>query len=131
MQRDVLIVVFLHDASLQITPSDIQESVSRQNQQFGVGRLGQSPTNEPVDMTFPVVTEGRFSEPDEFDNIILRADPEGTAIVRFRDVGYAEEGQKSYMLRSTLNGSPATFVAVYQQPGSNAIEVAANVRAMM
>jgi len=118
-------------ASLQITPSDIQQSVSQQNQQFGVGRLGQSPTNEPVEMTFPVVTEGRFSEPEEFDDIILRADPKGTAIVRFRDVGHAEEGQKSYMLRSTLNGSPSTFVAVYQQPGSNALEVAENVRAMM
>jgi multidrug efflux pump len=118
-------------ASLSITPTDIQQSISQQNQQFGAGRLGQSPTNDPVEMTFPVVTEGRFSEPKEFDNIILRADPRGTAIVRFKDVGYAEEGQKSYMLRSTLNGSPSTFVAVYQQPGSNALEVAASVRAEM
>jgi len=118
-------------ASLSITPADIQKSISQQNQQFGAGRLGQSPTNEPVEMTFPVVTEGRFSEPGEFDNIILRADPNGTAIVRFRDVGFAEEGQKSYNLRSTLNGSPSTFVAVYQQPGSNALEVAENVRAEM
>jgi len=118
-------------ASLSITPTDIQQSVSQQNQQFGAGRLGQSPTNEPVEMTYPVVTGGRFSEPEEFDNIILRADPRGTAIVRFRDVGYAEEGQKSYNLRSTLNGSPSTFVAVYQQPGSNALEVAENVRAEM
>ena len=118
-------------ASLGITASDIQRAVSQQNQQFGAGQLGQSPTEEPVEMTFPVVTEGRFSEPKEFDDIILRADAEGAAIVRFKDVGRAEEGQKSYMLRSTLNGSPATFVAVYQQPGSNAIEVAKNVRAMM
>ena len=118
-------------ASLSITPSDVQRSVSEQNQQFGAGRLGQSPTYDPVEMTFPVVTEGRFTEPREFDNLILRADPRGTAIVRFKDVGYAEEGQKSYNLRSTLNGSPSTFVAVYQQPGSNALEVAANVRAEM
>jgi multidrug efflux pump len=118
-------------ASLQLTPSDIQRSVSEQNQQFGAGRLGQSPTNEPVEMTFPVVTGGRFSEAKEFENIILRADPNGTAIVRFRDVGYAKEGQKSYNLRSTLNGSASTFVAVYQQPGSNAIEVAANVISTM
>ncbi len=118
-------------ASLNITPTDIQQSISQQNQQFGAGRLGQSPTKKPVEMTFPVVTEGRFSEPKEFENIILRADPRGTAIVRFRDVGWAEEGQQSYMLRSSLNGSPSTFVAVYQQPGSNALEVAENVRAMM
>ena len=118
-------------ATLGLTPTDIQRSVSEQNQQFGAGRLGQSPTTEPVDMTFPVVTEGRFTEASEFEGIILRADPEGTAIVRFKDLGRAEEGQKSYMLRSTLNGSPSTFVAVYQQPGSNAIEVAENVQKMM
>ncbi len=118
-------------ASLGLTASDIQRSVSQQNQQFGAGRLGQSPTTEPVEMTFPVVTEGRFTEPKQFEDIILRADPRGTAIVRFKDVGWAEEGQKSYMLRSTLNGSPSTFVAVYQQPGSNAIEVAANVQKTM
>ncbi|MGD9254367.1 MAG: multidrug efflux RND transporter permease subunit [Chromatiales bacterium] len=114
-------------ASLGLTASDIQQAVASQNKQFGAGQLGQSPTHEPVEMTFPVVTEGRFTEPGEFEEVILLADPEGTAIVRLRDVGRAEEGQKSYMLRSTLNGSPATFIAVYQQPGSNAIEVAANV----
>ena len=114
-------------ASLGLTASDIQQAVSTQNQQFGAGSLGQSPTHTPVEMTFPVVTEGRFKEPSEFEEVILRADPEGTAIVRLKDVGRAEEGQESYMLRSTLNGNPSTFIAVYQQPGSNAIEVAANV----
>jgi multidrug efflux pump len=118
-------------AAMKITPSDIQRAVSTQNQQFGVGSLGQSPTDKPVQMTFPVVTEGRFSEPREFENIILRADPKGTAIVRLKDVGYAEEGLKQYLLRSTLNGSPATFIAVYQQPGSNAIEVSQNVHKLM
>ena len=118
-------------ASLGLTASDIQRSVSQQNQQFGAGSLGLSPTNKPVEMTFPVVTGGRFTEATQFDDIILRADSNGTAIVRFKDVGHAEEGQRSYALRSTLNGSPSTFVAVYQQPGSNAIEVAANVRAEM
>jgi multidrug efflux pump len=118
-------------ASLGITTSDIQKAVSEQNQQFGAGRLGASPTNEPVEMTFPVVTGGRFSEPEEFENIILRADSKGTAIVRLKDVGRAEEGQKSYMLRSTLNGDASTFIAVYQQPGSNALEVAENVEKMM
>ncbi len=118
-------------ASLGITPSDIQAAVSAQNQQFGAGRLGQSPTNQPVEMTFPVVTEGRFSEPAEFEEIILRADSKGTAIVRLKDVGRATEGLKQYLLRSSLNGSPSTFIAVYQQPGSNALEVAQNIRALM
>lgn len=118
-------------ASLGITAGDIQAAVSAQNQQFGVGRLGQSPTNEPVEMTFPVVTEGRFSDPKGFESIILRADPNGTAIVRLGDVGRAEEGQKAYLLRSSLNGSASTFIAVYQQAGSNALEVSQNLRALM
>jgi multidrug efflux pump len=75
-------------AAMKITPSDIQHAVSTQNQQFGVGSLGQSPTEQPVEMTFPVVTEGRFSEPREFENIILRADPKGTAIVRPHSLRY-------------------------------------------
>ncbi|MFV1958324.1 MAG: efflux RND transporter permease subunit, partial [Planctomycetota bacterium] len=118
-------------ASLGITPSDIQRAVSQQNKQFGAGQLGQSPTDERVSMTFPVVTRGRFTEPGEFEEIILRADPEGTAIVRLRDVARAEEGRKAYMLRSTLNGSPATFIAVYQQPGSNALQVSQDIRDLL
>jgi multidrug efflux pump len=79
-------------------------------------------------MTFPVVTEGRFSTPQEFEDIILRADPNGVAIVRLKDVGRAEVGLRDYLLRSKLNGKPATLVAIYQQAGSNALAVAKNVR---
>ncbi len=118
-------------AALDLTSLDIQQAISLQNQQFGAGQLGQAPTDGPVEMTFPVVTEGRFTEPREFEDIIIRADSEGSAIVRLKDVGRAEEGQKSYLLRSTLNGSPATFIAIYQQPGSNAIEVARQVVATL
>ncbi len=118
-------------ASLGITPADIQRAVSAQNEQFGVGRLGQSPTNEPVEMTFPVVTAGRFTTPEEFENIILRTDKKGSAIVRLGDVGRAEEGLKAYLLRSSLNGSASTFIAVYQQAGSNAMQVSNSLRDLM
>ncbi len=118
-------------ASLGITTTDIQRAVAEQNAQFGVGRLGQAPTDGPVEMTFPVVTRGRFTTPEEFENIILRTDAHGTAIVRLGDVGRAEEGLKAYLLRSSLNGAPATFIAVYQQPGSNAMEVSRAIRALM
>ncbi len=118
-------------ASLNITPSDIQKAVSEQNQQFGAGSIGQSPTQGPVEMTFPVVTEGRYSEPEQFEEIILRTDSSGAAIVRLKDVGRAEVGLKQYLLRSNVNGTPATFIAVYQQPGSNALAVAGNVRQLL
>ena len=115
-------------AALGITPTDIQQAIARQNQQFGAGSIGQSPTSKPVEITVPVVTEGRFNTPEQFDDIILRTDPEGAAIVRLGDVGRAEEGLQNYMMRPSLNGKPAVFISVYQQPGSNALAVAQGVR---
>jgi multidrug efflux pump len=115
-------------ASRGITPTDIQQAIAKQNQQFGAGSIGQSPTSNPVEVTIPVVTEGRFTEPEQFENIILKTDQEGAAIVRLGDVGRAEEGRRNYMLRPSLNGKPAVFIAVYQQPGSNAVQVAKEVR---
>ena len=115
-------------AALGITPTDIQGAIAKQNQQFGGGAIGQSPTSEPVEITVPVVTEGRFNEPQQFENVILRTDSAGAAIVRLGDVGRAEEGLQNYMIRPSLNGKPAVFIAVYQQPGSNALEVVAGVR---
>ncbi|MDP2827113.1 MAG: multidrug efflux RND transporter permease subunit [Sulfuricellaceae bacterium] len=115
-------------AALGITPTDVQRAVAAQNQQFGIGRIGSSPTSEPVELTFPVVASGRFAEPEQFDNIILRADAKGVAVVRLKDVGHAEVGQKDYLVRATMNGKPATIISVYQQAGSNALQVAADVR---
>lgn len=118
-------------AALGITPSDIQRAVAAQNQQFGIGRIGASPTDKPVELTFPVVAGGRFSDPTEFERIILRTDSKGAAIVRLGDVGRAEVGQKDYLVRATMNGKPTTLISVYQQAGSNALQVAKDVRATM
>jgi len=115
-------------ASRGITPTDIQQAIAKQNQQFGAGSIGQSPTSHPVEITVPVVTEGRFNEPEQFENVILRTDQAGAAIVRLGDVGRAEEGLQNYMMRPSLNGKPAVFISVYQQPGSNALEVSNGVR---
>ena len=115
-------------ASLGITPSDIVQAVSAQNQQFSAGSIGSSPTNGPVAMTFPVVPEGRFSTPQEFGDIILRADPNGVAILQLKDVGRVDVGLKDYILRTKLNGRPATLININQQAGANALAVAKNVR---
>ncbi|MGJ7515028.1 efflux RND transporter permease subunit [Pseudomonas baetica] len=114
-------------AQLGITAADVQKAVANQNQQFAVGRVGQSPTGQAVEQSFAVTTKGRLTEPVEFDNIILRASNDGAAIVRLKDVGRAELGQKDYSLRSTYQGKPATLIAVYQQPGANALDVSAAV----
>ena len=118
-------------AQLGITASDVQNAVANQNQQFAVGQIGQSPTGVAVEQSFAVTTKGRLTEPSEFENIILRADTNGVAIVRLKDVGRAEFGQKDYSLRSTFQGKPATLLAVYQQPGANALDVSAQVKATL
>ncbi len=118
-------------ASLGITTEDVKSAVANQNQQFSAGRIGQSPTTGPVQQTFPIATKGRMTEPSEFDNMILRAQSGETALVRLKDIGHAELGSKDYSLRSRYKGKTATLMAVYQQPGANALDVAKQVRATL
>ncbi|HQR77200.1 MAG TPA: multidrug efflux RND transporter permease subunit, partial [Burkholderiaceae bacterium] len=115
-------------ASLGITTSDIQQAVQSQNALFGAGQIGQQPTQAPVELSFPVVTQRPFTDPLQYENMILRAASSGSAIVRLKDVARAEVGLKSYIVDSKLNGVPATYIAVYQQAGSNAIGVSDGVR---
>ncbi|HKA42876.1 MAG TPA: multidrug efflux RND transporter permease subunit [Burkholderiales bacterium] len=115
-------------AALGVTATDVQQAVANQNQQFAVGSIGQSPTGRPVEQSFAVTTRGRLTEPQEFENIIIRAASGGAAIVRLKDVGSAELGQKDYSIRGYFRGKPATTLAVYQQPGANALEVSKAVR---
>jgi len=109
----------------------VANAVRQQNQQFAVGRIGQSPTPAPVPQTFPVTTPGLFTEPDEFENIILRSKQQGAATVRIKNVGRADLGRKDYSIRSKYQGKNATLIVVYQQPGANALEVAKQVYATL
>src|SRR5574338_693646 len=118
-------------AQLGVSAAEVQRAVQAQTQQFAVGRIGQSPTGQPVEQSFAVTTKGRLTEPSEFENIIIRAASGGAAIVRLKDVGRAELGQKDYSVRGTYQGKPATLMAVYQQPGANALDVSNAVRATL
>jgi len=118
-------------ASLGITTSDIQQAVQAQNALFGAGQIGQQPTAEPVELSFPVVSQRPFVDPAQYENMILRAAGPGSAIVRLKDVARAEVGLKSYTVDSKLNGEPATYIAVYQQSGANALQVSDSVRAAL
>ncbi|HOF04276.1 MAG TPA: multidrug efflux RND transporter permease subunit [Syntrophales bacterium] len=115
-------------AQLGITASDVSNAIAQQNQQFAVGKIGQSPTDGRVEQTFSVTTKGRLTTPQEFENIILRASKDGSAIVRLRDVGRAQLGAKDYSVRTKMNGKTATLLAVYQQPGANAVHVSDQVK---
>ncbi len=115
-------------ASLGITTTDIQNAVAKQNALFGAGQLGQQPCDDQVQLTFPVVTQAPFINPSQYEDIILRASQDGSAIVRVRDVARAEVGRRQYIDDNRLNGSPATPIAIYQQPGANGLEVSKAVR---
>ncbi len=118
-------------ASLGITTSDIQTAVANQNALFGAGQVGSQPNDGKVQMTFPVVTQSPFTKPSEYENIILRASQDSSAIVRVRDVARAETGRRAYIDDNRLNGVPATPIIVYQQAGANGLEVSKGVRKVM
>ncbi|HTQ00659.1 MAG TPA: multidrug efflux RND transporter permease subunit [Casimicrobiaceae bacterium] len=118
-------------ASLGITTSDIANAINQQNQLFGAGQIGQQPNAGPVELTFPVITQPQFTDPKQYENIILRASQDGSAIVRIGDVARAEFGLQQYIVDSKMNGVPATFIAVYQQAGANGLVVSNAVRKTM
>jgi multidrug efflux pump len=115
-------------ASLGITTSDIVNAIQTQNQLFGAGQIGQQPNSGPVELTFPVVTQGQYSDPRQYLNIILRGSQNGSAIVHLGDVARADVGLKQYIVDTKLNGVPATYIAVYLQPGANGLIVSDAVR---
>ena len=117
-------------AQLKISTTEVANAIKNQNQQFAVGRIGAAPTPYPVQQTFPVTTT-TITEPAQFDNMILRSDNNGAALVKVKDIGYADLGQQSYALRTSYQGYPATLIAIYQQPGANAIQVSKEVRATL
>jgi len=118
-------------ASLGITTSDIANAISQQNQLFGAGQIGQQPNAGKVELTFPVITQPQYTDPRQYEAIILRAAQDGSALVRVGDVARAEIGLQQYIVDSKLNAVPATVIAVYQQPGANGLQVSKAVRQTM
>ncbi len=115
-------------ASLSITTSDIANAINTQNALFGAGQIGQQPSAGDVQLTFPVLTQSPFVDPRQYERIILRASQDGSAIVRLGDVARAEVGLRQYIVDTQLNREPATFIAIYQQPGANGLVVSNAVR---
>jgi multidrug efflux pump len=115
-------------ASLEITTSDIQNAIAAQNKLFGAGQVGQQPTAAPVQLSFPVITQRPFTDPKQYEKIILRSSQDGASIVRVGDVARASIGLQQYIVDSRLNNAPATFIAVYQQAGANGLVVSSAVR---
>ena len=115
-------------AQLKLTTSDIARAVTEQNAQFAPGKVGQTPTGTPQEMVYTITTQGRLTEPQQFENIIVRAEPDGS-LLRLKDVARIELGAKDYDFIGRINGKAATLVGVFLQPGANALDVAESVEA--
>ncbi|WP_374564073.1 efflux RND transporter permease subunit [Nitrosomonas sp.] len=114
-------------AQLNITPTEIASVVREQNRDFPAGRIGREPTPNGTELTIPVITRGRMSEVREFEDMIIRAYPDG-AMVRMRDVARVELGAQSYDLQGRWNGKPNTFLLTFLSPGANALDTVRRVR---
>ncbi|MCC6595158.1 MAG: multidrug efflux RND transporter permease subunit [Rhodanobacteraceae bacterium] len=117
-------------AQLGLTPGDVIGAIREQNSQFAAGKIGAQPTAAPVDFTYTVQTQGRLDSVEEFRRIIVRSLPDGSQI-RVGDVARVEMGGQDYDVLARVNGKPAIGIAVYLQPGANAVAVAEAVQARM
>jgi hydrophobe/amphiphile efflux-1 (HAE1) family protein len=107
-------------AQLKLSPTDIIRALNEQNAQFAAGKIGQSPTGGPQELVYTITTQGRLTEPEEFENIVVRANGDGT-VLRLKDVARVELGSKDYEFIGRVNGKSATLVGIFLQPGANAI----------
>ncbi len=118
-------------AQLGISAQDVANAIQSQNQTFGIGQIGSQPAREGVEQQFVVTAQGLLTRPEEFEDIIVRTAKEGVAIVRVKDIGRVELAKRDYSIASRLNGKTATTIAIYQQPGANAVLTAAAVKKRM
>lgn len=117
-------------AALNITTPEIEKAILSQNTVNPAGQIGGEPIPPGQPYTNTVVAQGRLITEEQFGNIVIRAEPNG-AFVRVRDVGRVELGAQNYTMTSTFNGKPAAVLAIYQLPGSNAVNAAKGVRQLM
>jgi HAE1 family hydrophobic/amphiphilic exporter-1 len=117
-------------ARLGLTVTDVQNAVRAQNVVNPAGQVGAEPAPAGQQLTFTMRAQGRLVEPDDFANVIVRENPDGSN-VRLRDIARLELGSLNYSQYGTFNGQPAAVIAAFQTPGSNALDVADGIRKAM
>src|SRR5213594_1363522 len=117
-------------AKLGITVPEILSAIQSQNAVNPAGKVGGAPVPKGQEYTYSVRAQGRLTTPEEFGNITLREMPDG-GIVRVKDVARTELGSQDYSVIGRLNGKPSAIVAVYQLPGSNAVQAADGVKTLL
>jgi multidrug efflux pump len=117
-------------AQLGITPTDIAAVVREQNRDFPAGRVGREPALTGTQLTMPVFTLGRLTEVKDFEEIIVRALPDGS-MIRLKDVARVQLGAESYDLAGRFKGKPTTFILTFLAPGANALATVQRFREKM
>jgi len=117
-------------AKMGVTVPEIVKAIQTQNTVNPAGQIGGEPVPKGQDFTYAVLAQGRLPSIEEFGQIVVRANPDGS-ILRLKDVARMELGAQTYNMVGRYNGKPAAVVALYQLPGSNAVKAAAGVRKLM
>ena len=112
--------------ALGISTTEISSAIKSQNAQVAAGALGQEPIVDKQKMQFTLRTKGRLVEPSEFENIIVKSNPDGSN-VKIKDIARVELGSQSYTYSGRINGKPAALIKVVQMPDANLIDVANKV----
>jgi multidrug efflux pump len=116
-------------AERNMNPEEVVVAIRKQNIQVAAGVIGGAPYKENVEIQLPVNVQGRLTDVDQFENIIIKR--EGGVVTYLRDVARVEIGASDYALRSLLDNKQALALIIFQSPGANAIEISNNVRAKM
>jgi multidrug efflux pump len=114
----------------KLTPTDVVNAVRAQNAQVASGTLGELPAPGTQQVTAPIVVTGQLASPEQFGNIVLRANSDGS-VIRLRDVARVELGGQAYATSARINGSPASAIGIQLSPTANALGTATAVRAKM
>ncbi len=117
-------------ASRDLTADDVVKSLREQNVQVAAGQLGQPPVPAGLDFQYTMTTLGRLTDPDQFADIVIKSGGDGE-LVRLKDVARIDLGAKNQDVRCQLDGKPSVGLAIFQLPGSNALDTADRVRATM
>jgi len=117
-------------AAKRLTPGDVVNAIREQNVQVAAGAVGQQPVATPVALELQINTKGRLTQEEEFANIVIKTGANGETVL-LRDVARIELGAGEFTLRSQLNNQSAVAIPIFQQPGSNALELSQRVRAAM
>ena len=117
-------------AEIGLSASDVVNEIRAQNVQAAVGIIGAAPAPADIDLQLPINAQGRLQTEEEFGDIVVKSGPDGQ-VVRLRDIARLELGASDYALRSLLDNKAAVGIGVFQAPGSNALQISENVRAVM